>query len=46
VGAMLKVRARALHLPEVLPTATEDEAKKLVQKSVKQAVRDGRDLQI
>lgn len=44
VGALLKVRARALHLPQVLPTAAEHEAKKLVQKSVKQAARDGRDL--
>lgn len=46
VGVILKVTAKALHLPEVLFRAAEEEAaKKFVQKSLKQAASDGRDLQ-
>lgn len=40
----MKVRARALHLPKVLPTVVKDGAKELVQKSVKEAARDARHL--
>lgn len=45
VGVILKVTAKALHLPEVLFRAAEEAAKKFVQRSLKQAARDGRDLQ-
>lgn len=46
VGVILKVTAKALHLPQILLIAAEEEtAKKFVQKSLKKAARDGRDLQ-
>lgn len=45
-GVILKVTAKELHLPQVsLIAAEKKSAKKFVQKSLKKAARDGRDLQ-
>lgn len=46
VGVILKVTAKALHLPQVLLRAAEEKAaKKFAQKSLKKAAGDGRELQ-